>query len=478
MPNTAFVAPGYEEQGERISSELRAYGVWSGSLPLQRGDGTLVELDWNISLHSEPDVRMAVVTDITQRRAAEAERERLLASERAARSEAERANRLKDEFLATVSHELRSPLNAIVGWAHVLKIRGPLDPADYRAGIEAIDRNAKIQAQLIADLLDVSRITSGKLRLDLVPVEVGAVVRHSLEGVAQAAAAKSISIEPRIDSRGITISGDAGRLQQVMDNLLTNAVKFTPDGGRIGVEVGVRGGLAEIAVSDTGQGITQEFLPYIFDTFRQEDAATTRQHEGLGLGLAIVKRLVDMHGGSIEAQSAGEHLGATFIVRLPLAGIDDAPQRPMPEGPSHTPRDTDVLRGLRLLVVDDDADARLIVRRLLIDYGPVITEAASAVEALALLETADPQVLISDISMPGDDGYYLIERVRAEGYSPQELPAIALTAFARPEDRARTLARGYQAHLAKPIDVELLVTTLARLASRGPASLENTRPTY
>jgi PAS domain S-box-containing protein len=466
MSNTAFTAPGYEEQAEGISEELRLHGVWSGSLPVLRADGKLVELDWNISLHSEPDVRMAVVTDVTQRRAAEAERERLLASERAARSEAERANRLKDEFLATVSHELRSPLNAIVGWAHVLKRHGSLHADDYRAGIEAIDRNAKVQAQLIADLLDVSRITSGKLRLDLVPVELCDVVRNSVATVAQAAAAKTIAVEQHLPAASIHISGDAGRLQQIMDNLLTNAVKFTPKDGKINVRVDAAGGVAEIAVSDSGQGITRDFLPYIFDTFRQEDAATTRKHEGLGLGLAIVKRLVEMHGGSIAASSGGEGMGATFLVRLPtLANAQQSSAQPtLRRMFSNAGHDADVLRGLRLLVVDDDADARLVVRRLLVDYGPKVTEASSAAEALALLAMCDPEILISDISMPGDDGYYLIERIRAEGRSARDLPAIALTAFARPEDEARTLSRGFQAHLPKPVDVELLVTTIAGLA--------------
>jgi len=477
MPNTAFTAPGYEQQAGRIAEELRLHGVWSGSFPLLRADGALVELDWNISLHSEPDVRMAVVTDITHRRAAEAERERLLASERAARSEAERANRLKDEFLATVSHELRSPLNAIVGWAHVLKMRGSSDN-DYRAGVEAIDRNAKVQAQLIADLLDVSRITAGKLRLDLVQVELGAVVRNAVEAVAEAANTKAIAIERHIQPEAIHISADAGRMQQIMDNLLTNAVKFTPRGGRITVAVGAADGVAEIAVTDTGQGIAADFLPYIFDTFRQEDAATTRKHEGLGLGLAIVKRLVEMHGGSIVARSAGEGAGATFVVRIPesadfVASSAQRSPRPMFSNAGH---DTDILRGLRLLVVDDDPDARLVVRRLLVDYGPAITEAASAAEALAALPACNPEVLISDISMPGDDGYYLIERVRAEGRSARELPAIALTAFARPEDEARALSRGFQMHLAKPVDVELLVKTIAGLARAARAGEATSGP--
>lgn len=461
-----FMPPGHEDLQAEISRKLAADRAWSGSFPLLRPDGSLVELEWNISIHSLPGVRLAVVTDITERRAAENERERLLGSERAARTEAERASRLKDEFLATVSHELRSPLNAIVGWSHVLKMRGTADLRDYRAGVEAIERNAKVQAQLIADLLDVSRITSGKMRLELQRVEMEEVIHHSVDGVRAAAVAKNIAIEQDIDPRGTQVSGDPVRLQQVMGNLLANAIKFTPQGGHVFVRLRRSPSGIEIAVIDDGQGISAEFLPFIFDTFRQEDAAASRSHEGLGLGLAIVKRLVEMHGGSVCVRSAGEGKGATFVVTLPLPPSERDVEHSPPQAPVADVTDTEALRGLRLLVVDDDADARMIVRRLMIDYDVDVIEAATVVEALALMEACNPQLILSDIGMPKDDGYQLIRQVRARGC---DVPAIALTAFVQPEDRARVLSAGFAAHLMKPVNPDKLISTVASFAQRRGA---------
>lgn len=460
VPISAFVPPGDEEQETAISRELQLRGVWSGPLPLARRDGRRVELDWHISFHALPAMRLAEIMDTTQRHAEEAEREYLLESERAARTDAERANRLKDEFLATISHELRSPLNAIVGWAQVLKKRKGMNIKDLEAGIDAIDRNAKLQAQLISDLLDVSSIIAGKLRLNLQPVELADVIHHSLEAHMNSASAKSIRIESAIDRGPTTISGDPSRLQQVMSNLLTNAIKFTAPGGHILVRLVRYDGLAQISVTDSGTGISPEFLPHIFDTFRQEQTGTTRVHEGLGLGLAIVKRLVEMHAGTVVAHSEGHTKGSTFSISLPLAGTEVKELGSVEQGPP----DLSVLRGLQVLLVDDDPDARGFVRRILVDHASIVAEAASVSEAVRVLQNSAPQIVISDIGMPAHDGYELIRQIRRLGFDARRLPAIAVTALARPEDRTRVLSNGYNVHLTKPLDPEELIVTIARLA--------------
>jgi signal transduction histidine kinase/CheY-like chemotaxis protein len=395
-------------------------------------------------------------TDISDRRQGEEETHR-------AKEEAEAASRMKDQFLATLSHELRTPLNSILGWVQILR-SGRIDEAGVRRGLETIERSSRAQAQLIDDLLDVSRIISGKLRLELRPVSLAEIVDAALAAVSPAAEAKGIRIEKSYALPPEVVSGDPERLQQVVWNLLSNAVKFTPRGGR--VEVGLRRGddeHAEIRIADTGEGIRPDFLPYVFDPFRQADASTTRRQGGLGLGLSIVRQMVEMHGGSVRVESSGEGYGSVFTVALPLASDRAAPP---PEGTAAAAASggarTASLRGLCLLVVDDDPDTRDLLRHLLTDRGAQVEVAASAADALAVLESGRPDLLVSDIGMPGHDGFDLIRDVRLR-WPPAALPAVALTAFARAEDRHRVLTAGYQAHLPKPFDAAELAATVARL---------------
>ena len=466
-PSSSFMLPGHEAQYEIIFQALERHGVWSGTFPLRQSSGRWVELDWHISRLAVPDILLAEAVDVTQRRSAEIERERLLTGERAARTQAERANRLKDEFLATVSHELRSPLNAIVGWAQFLKEHVKVDHNDYATGMDAIVRNAKLQVRLIADLLDVSRITTGKLQLELTPVNLVELIQHSIAGESNSAAAKSITIERAIEEGDVTVLGDSGRLQQAMTNLLTNAIKFTPIGGQIRVVLKKSSTHVEIAVSDNGQGISSEFLPYIFDTFRQEEAGFNRTHQGLGLGLAIAKRVIEMHGGDIVAQSEGKDKGATFSIHLPLSEvIHEAGESAGGDKVFGVLRSSDVLKGLQVLIVDDDADSRTIIRQILYSHAAIVMEAPTVMDALAILQKFEPQILISDIGMPESDGYELIRKVRAGGRSEERLPAIAVTAYARVEDRQNVLASGYQAHVTKPVDPEKLLRIIANLSSR------------
>jgi signal transduction histidine kinase len=373
------------------------------------------------------------------------------------------ANRAKDEFLATLSHELRTPLTAMLGWVRMLQ-SGTLDAASAERALQVIDRNTKLQAQLIDDLLDVSRIVTGKLSLELKAVDLGAVVEAALDAVTPGALAKSVTLERRIDAAG-PVWGDSRRLQQVVWNLLSNAIKFTGSGGRVGVTVDREDPHVVVRVADTGQGIAPEFLPFIFDRFRQADSTTTRAHGGLGLGLAIVRYLVTLHRGTVTAESDGPDRGATFTVRVPLAPL-------RPTAPAGTDAATGVdrlppLAGIRVLVVDDDADTRDLITAVLGQSGAEVLTAASAQEALDTLARARPHVLVSDLSMPGDDGYALLERVRALGLDRDgRVPAVALTAFARAEDRARALAVGFAVHVPKPVEPAALVEVVARLASR------------
>jgi PAS domain S-box-containing protein len=462
-----FRSPEAAESAEERYAEMARRGGWNGTVKLRRDDGSEVFVEGQVSRHSLPGLWIGLFSDISGRIAAEADRERLHSSERDARTEAERANRLKDDFLATISHELRAPLQAIVGWAQLLRTRPPEDVADYRAGIEAIDRNARIQAQLISDLLDVSRITSGKLRLNRQQVDLVQVVDDAIETMAASAETRGISLDKDVGQPQLLVSGDGGRLQQVLNNLLSNAIKFTPAGGNVLVRTHLGDSYIEVAVSDTGQGISGDFLPHIFDAFRQEESTGVRRHEGLGLGLSIVKRLVEMHGGTVRVDSPGSGLGSTFTVRLPtLAAAQVAASNP--RSTTAGVPDTSLLRGLRVLVVDDDADARAVVRRLLDDYAVRTVEAGSVEEALERVAEAAPDLLISDISMPGQDGYSLMRQVRAAGLDGNRLPAVALTAFARPDDRERALANDFQDHLGKPIDLESLLLALVALAKRRP----------
>ena len=399
----------------------------------------------------------------------EQEREQLLDSERAARSEAERANRLKDEFLAALSHELRTPLNAILGWAQVLGDCRKNDPAEMRRGLETIARNARAQTQLIEDLLDMSRIISGKLRLQIQSVDVRSVVEAAVATVRPSAEAKGIRLLELLDTAIGPLLCDAQRIQQVVWNLLANAVKFTPKGGKIQVILERSGSYAEISVSDTGEGIGPDFMPYVFDRFRQGDGSLTRKHGGLGLGLSIAKQIADMHGGSIQAISAGVGLGATFTVRLPLPIMHVAETSAHQQVTRETIREClpSSLSGITVLVVDDDPDALELVKRVLEEYQARVITAGSATEAVVRLGEHAADVLISDIGMPEVDGYELIRRVRAlPKASGGDVPAAALTAYSRPDDRTRSLLAGYQTHVRKPVEPIELVAVVAALAGR------------
>ena len=417
--------------------------------------------------------RRLLEKEVAERKRAEERREALLASERAARSEAERATRLKDEFVATMSHELRTPLNAIVGWSSIL--RRDHRPESVRQGVEVIERNAKLQARMVEDLLDMSRILSGKLAMELQRTDLAVVIEAAIEAVRPAADAKCVRVHASVGQTA-TVNGDPGRLQQVLWNLLTNAIKFTPPNGLVTILArecardDARS--VEISVSDTGQGIDPKFLPFVFDRFRQADASTTRRHGGLGLGLSIVKSLVELHQGTVEAYSDGEGKGATFIVRLPLAESHvnaHVAGEPATQLPAH---DASSLAGLRVLVVDDEPDARSLARRVLEERGAEVVAVGSAEEALEAVDgSGELNVVVSDIGMPEHDGYELITRVRAKPGSAGRIPAVALTALARDEDRKRTLLAGYQVHISKPVDPAELVTVIAMLAGRGATSV-------
>lgn len=419
----------------------------------------------NAELQHEVEIRRRVEAEL---RDSEQRLERLLASEREARGEAERANRLKDEFLSTVSHELRTPLNAILGYAQLLLYSGQEE--DHREGLGVIERNARMQAQIIDDLLDMSRIISGKLRLETATVNPAEVIRAALETMRPAATAKAIELAFTTDPQPAPVLGDSARLQQVVWNLLSNAVKFTPKGGRVEVSLERVNSHVEIAVKDNGQGIRPEFLPHVFDRFRQQDPGTTRRYGGLGLGLSIVKHLVELHGGVIEAHSEGDGRGATFIVRLPVRlmqgpaadGAGGAQQaRDQELGPDFT------LRGLRVLVVDDEPDSRELMRRFLSDFEAEVETAASVDEALAAFERRPPDLLLSDVGLPGRDGLELVRIVRQwPAERGGRVPAAAVTAFAGSEDRKRVMLAGFQAHIAKPVDPAELALVIASLSGR------------
>jgi signal transduction histidine kinase/ActR/RegA family two-component response regulator len=397
------------------------------------------------------------------------ERKQLLENEQAARGDAERANAMKDEFLATLSHELRTPLNSILGWSQVLKMGS--NAADAQRGLDAIERNARVQAQLIEDLLDMSRITSGKVRLEIQPVEPIPILEAAIETVRPAAEAKRIRIEKLFDSTAGPVYGDPSRLQQVIWNLLSNAIKFTPKEGKVQIVLARVNSHIEISVADTGIGIKPEFLPFVFDRFRQADASTTRTFGGLGLGLAIVKHLVELHGGTVQVKSAGEGQGTTFAVHLPLTVVHrngESGLRVHPKTPQTAAdfKHSD-LSGIKVLVVDDEADARELVKHVLAECDAEVFTAESADDALAIIERERPHVLVSDIGMPIVDGYELLKRVRALGPAlGGNLPAVALTAFARSEDRTRALRAGFLVHVSKPVEPAELVATVASVSGR------------
>jgi PAS domain S-box-containing protein len=446
-----------------------------------RKDGRRLNISLTVSPVRGPDGRIIgaskIARDITDRKLAERERERLLESERQsrheaedARREAEEASRLKDEFLATLSHELRTPLTAILGWSHMLRT-GQIVGDDVGGVYETIERNARAQAQLVDDLLDVSRIITGKLRLDVQTVDPSAFIDAAVEAVRPGADGKGVRLRKTVEDGAVSVAGDPVRLQQVVWNLLTNAVKFTPQGGSIEIGLARAGANVEMSVTDTGVGIAPEFLPYVFDRFRQADGRITRRHGGLGLGLSIVRHLVEQHGGTVRAESDGEGHGSTFTVSLPSAPARARPDAAAPEEkPEPLPAYgcPERLDRLKVLIVDDEPDTLLMLKIGLSRCGAAVRATDSVAGALEALDAERFDVLISDIGMPGEDGYELIRKVRAR---PAEeggrIPAVALTAYARVEDRLQALRSGFQMHVPKPVELAELVAVTASLVHRA-----------
>lgn len=441
-----IIAPGHEALCKQLHQSLDNGGRWEGTLPISRPDGSVAEVEWRIVAENGHGARIAIATNVT-------EREKLLASERAARTEAERSNRLKDEFLATLSHELRNPLNAMLGWASVLK-RKNLTPQMLAQGLDAIERNSRVQSHLIEDLLDFAGIRFGKMRIDVDVIPPARAVQAAAEIVQTQASNKGVEMHLHVSDYDAHVLADESRLQQVVWNLLSNSIKFTPAGGRIDLSAGIVDGQYEIAVRDTGRGISPEFLPQIFERFSQQESGTGKSFAGLGIGLTIVKHLVDIHHGSIDVASAGLGQGATFRVRLPLT--DRRPSEELVEQSSR-------LRRIRVLVVEDDPDARALIVRILTDAGAQVGDAPNAEAAMAQIKVSAPDILVSDIGMAQLDGYQLLRNLRAAGFDAKRLPAIAVTAFSRVQDRADAFAAGFQAHIAKPVKAEALISAIASL---------------
>ncbi|MEH2327812.1 hybrid sensor histidine kinase/response regulator [Nostoc sp.] len=458
----------YKDLDDRILSEVQTTGVskiYEKEYIHRNGKRVPIVLGMAL-LNDSQEHGVAFVLDITDRKLAEQECDRLLERERTARQQAEIANKVKDEFLAVLSHELRTPLNSVLGWSKMLRTR-KFDEKTTHHALETIERNAKLQTQLIEDLLDVSRILQGKLNLNICPVSLVMVVEATLQTVQLAAQAKSIQIQTVFDASLGQVMGDPNRLQQVVWNLLSNAVKFTPTGGRVEIRLMEAGNQAQIQVSDTGKGISLDFLPYVFDYFRQADGTTTRTFGGLGLGLAIVRKVVEMHGGNVQAESLGEGLGATFTVELPLL-VRSEQVRGEENQSSYSEPESSLLANTQVLVVDDEPDIRDLITFILQDYGIQVTAVSSAQEAIQALSELIPDVLISDIGMPKTDGYMLMREVRSR--SPQQggnVPAIALTAYAGEMNQQQALAAGFQMHISKPVDPDALVKAIADLIEPG-----------
>ncbi|GMU65038.1 MAG: hypothetical protein AMXMBFR36_13120 [Acidobacteriota bacterium] len=449
--------------GEQLEAAFRSVEEYRVEYRLRRGDGGW---RWVLSVgvprtdaHGEFQDYLGFCFDIDDRKQLELEREELLHATEQAREAAELATRSKDEFLAKVSHELRNPLNGILGWTQILAAPEASEE-ELRRGVELIDTSARTLARLVDDLLDVARILSGKLALSLAPVRLEPVIASACEEIRPAAEAKGVALDCRVSEPLPPVLGDATRLHQVLWNLLSNAVKFTSRGGRVELEAARRDSVVELAVRDDGEGIAPAFLPHVFEPFRQQEAGADRRHQGLGLGLSIVSQLVERHGGSVTAASDGPGQGACFTVRLPVAALD--------AGAETAPRDsTPTLERLRVMVVDDDPIAREMLRTVLARAGAVVDDAASAPEAFASVSATPPDVLVSDLEMPGEDGYSLIRRIRAlPADSGGTTPALALTAYAQPADRRAALDAGFQEHLAKPVDATGLIDAIGRLARR------------
>jgi signal transduction histidine kinase/ActR/RegA family two-component response regulator len=408
---------------------------------------------------------LTVIEDVTERVVSERELRSQIAASEHARGVAEEASRLKDEFLATLSHEIRTPLNAVLGWARILRTQPNVKSRTH--ALEVIERNAASQLRLVEDLLDMARVISGKLRLDVKLVDIREVATAAIDVVRPAAEAKQIAIDTTVDDTLPAVSGDAERLQQVVWNLMSNAVKFTERDGHITVHVRHIGDSVALSVRDTGQGIARDFLPYVFDRFRQADASASRRHGGLGLGLALVRQIVELHGGTVSVDSAGTNKGTTFEIRLPATTALAATRKGGAKGRDR--RESVTLKGVSILIVDDNDDGREMLMAALSDYGARIVAVDSASKALDVLSNDEfvPNIVIADVGMPEIDGYGLIRQIR-ESLTPRvsQVPAIAVTAYANPEDRIRALVAGFQAHVAKPVDAPLLAASIRTLASR------------
>jgi len=468
-----------QAQADRLlSGEIQSYSLEKRYM---RPDGTLVWVHVTVSISrdaaDQPVHFIAIIQDISERKEFEErvqnllyEREQLLEAERSARADAEVANHLKDEFLATLSHELRTPLSNVLTWSRLLQQKYPNAEDVLKRGLSVIVENASMQAQMITELLDMSRIASGKLQLDRKTIDLGELVEAAVLSHRPAAEAKGLALSVHKVDEPILISADATRLQQVLWNLLTNAIKFTPAGGKIQVSARCAGPWAELKIVDTGVGIPAVFLPHVFDRFRQAEATTTRRFGGLGLGLAIVKQLVQLHGGSVQARSSGEGSGATFTVRLPLArAADIAGDRQTTPGdsPGSAQLSSEAISGLRILTVDDEPATLDVLARVLTEYGARVTAVGSAVQALETLQsTREFDILLSDLGMPEMDGFALLKAVRTH-FSSEDLPAVAVTAFSRAEDRARAEEAGFQGYIIKPYDIVELITLVRELKPVG-----------
>jgi PAS domain S-box-containing protein len=477
QPVTILIPDDHINEEPEIIARLRAgERIEHYETVRRRKDGTLIDISLTVSPIIDANNKVIgaskIARDISQRKQAEkALTEQSLTNERLYR-EAQESARLKEEFLATISHELRTPLNAVLGWSRILRT-GNLSEDEVARALDTIERNARAQAQLIDDLLDVSRIITGKLRMDVRPVDPNGFIEAAIDAVKPAAEAKGVRVQKIMDSAVLTVPGDPSRLQQVIWNLLANAIKFTPRGGQVQVRMERVDSHLQIVVADNGEGIPQEFLPHVFDRFRQVDQSTTRQQGGLGLGLALVRHLVELHGGSVAAASPGPGQGATFTIVLPVvplyqmdadgARVHSTAQNLLPSV-EYAAR----LDGLKILVVDDEQDTQALLRTSLSQCGAEVTVAGSVSEAFAAIGAAVPDVLISDIGMPDEDGYELIQRLRALPLeSGGKVPAIALTAYARAEDRLRALRAGFQMHVPKPVELAELVTVVASVAGRN-----------
>jgi PAS domain S-box-containing protein len=497
-PVTILIPPGHEDEEPTILARLRAGDrIEHYETVRVRKDGRLIDISLTVSPINGPNGKVVgaskIARDITEQRQARktldetsdrlklaleaatkarAEAEKAAAEKERLYRQAEESSRLKEEFLATISHELRTPLSAILGWARMLRL-GQLSPENSAKALDTIERNARAQAQLVDDLLDVSRIITGKLRMDVRPSDPNSFIDAAVEAVRPAADAKGVRVQKVVDTAPISIPGDPVRLQQVVWNLLSNAIKFTPRGGRVQIRSERVNSHLEIVVSDTGQGISSDFLPHVFDRFRQADQKTSRQHGGMGLGLAIVRHLVEMHGGTVSANSEGEGKGATFTVVLPIAPVyqvDSSGNRVHPGARDLLPPNdvTDRLDNMKILVVDDEADTRELLRQGLEYCGAIVSVARSAAEAVEAIMVKTPDILISDIGMPGVDGYDLIRQIRRlPAASGGRVPAIALTAYTRTEDRLQALRAGYDMHVPKPVELAELVAVATSLVRRS-----------